>query len=651
MFNLNRIACWLYSCSVLVISSTSQASTESAIQSTGLQNLAKAELIQPIAPERKIAFTVWLKGRHQKELIRLAQEVYNPDSPLYHHFLTPALYETRFAPSKKTEAILQQWFRSYGMQADTVNHSIRVIGTAQQIKQALHVSINEYRYQGKVVYAHTGAPRLQKEMAQFIAEITGLNSFPEFHSDGASRDDRADQEQALHFIWNGYTPSALPTTISLQGFSGANLQKTYGIGTIPAINGVQIDGSGQTLVIVDKCGTNGPKQILRDANQYFNENNIPPFVTSGVARNFAIVNPDGSSFKQCPGATDFNREIVLDIESSHTIAPKDNTVLVLTANGQRTALMDTIHTLVQNKYTIAGFANAYVISNSWSSAEGNSVDTTLESTLALAAAAGISVNFSSGDCGDNTYVTATKCTGVSSSPVVDYPSSSAYVTAVGATAMFVDTNYRYAFETVWGTVRQRQDTTYAYDGGTSGGISALYGPVTWQNSIYGFTAGGYGVLNQFGSRRALPDIAMLGDPSTGLLIVADGAQVKDGGTSLACPLFSATLLLVNQARALLNKQTPIGQAAPYLYIKNNELVMNKAIHLIIPPAVIISGATPPPDTVINNTPAPASAFTINNTTLGWDSSLTIEPEHQFWNDAVGIGSPNIPNFVMTMANM
>ena len=144
---------------------------------------------------------------------------------------------------------------------------------------------------------------------------------------------------------------------------------------------------------------------------------------------------------------------------------------------------------------------------------------------------------------------------------------------------------------------------------------------------------------------------MLGDPGTGLLIVAEGAQVQDGGTSLACPLFSATLVLVNQARSLLNKCTPIGQAAPYLY-KNNQLLLEKrALNLIIPPAVIISGATPPPATPISGTPAPASSFTIGHTTFGWDSTLTLEPENQFWNDGVGVGSPNIPNFVLTMANM
>lgn len=71
---------------------------------------------------------------------------------------------------------------------------------------------------------------------------------------------------------------------------------------------------------------------------------------------------------------------------------------------------------------------------------------------------------------------------------------------------------------------------------------------------------------------------------------------------------------------------------------------------IIPSSQIIPGATPPPTTSINGTLALASSFTITGQTFGWDSALIIEPEDQFWNDAVGIGFPKIPHFVMSMAN-
>lgn len=646
MLRLKKVALFLLPCSFIAMTSyANQANTLLSLPSPGLNLLKQATLIKPATPKTTISFIVWLTLRNKPELDRLVRDIYDENSPRYHQFLTPTLYEQEFAPSKDAEEAVQQFFRAQGMQTKLVHHSVRVTGTVEQIERALHVRINNYQYQHKMVYANASAPKLNSKVGQYISEITGLSTISEFHANRESARDEAVHD--LSFIWRNFIPLALPTNTSLQGFSGANLQKTYNLSNIPAVNGVRLNGAGQTLVIVDNCGSNGPAQILSDANQYFNANGITPFITSGPSTNFAVINPDGSPFTTCSSGASFSREVALDVESSHTIAPGANTVLVLGATDQRSTLTDVINSLIQNNYTLAGFANAYVISNSWSSPE-NGIDTALESTLELAAAAGISVNFSSGDCGDNTYTTQTKCSGTgASSLAVNYPSSSAYVTAVGATALFVDQNYRYAFETVWGTV----NSALAYGGGTGGGISQYYGPVAWQSSISNFTAGGYGVINSYGSRRALPDIAMLGDPQTGLLIIAEGVQVQDGGTSLACPLFSASLILVNQARSLLNKGTPIGQAAPYLYQKNQVLLANRAINLIIPPALIISGATPPPSTSIQGTPAPASAFTLNNVTFGWDSSLTLEPEDQFWNDGVGIGSPNLPNFVLTMANM
>jgi subtilase family serine protease len=225
-----------------------------------------------------------------------------------------------------------------------------------------------------------------------------------------------------------------------------------------------------------------------------------------------------------------------------------------------------------------------------------------------------------------------------------YPSSSQFVTSVGGTSLFVDYSYAYAFESGWGTYESG-----AYVFGAGGGLSMIYPSPSWQSSISTFTAGGYNAGN-VGSynKRAIPDVGMLADPLTGLNIYASNTGNSPftvrGGTSLACPLFSATLTLINQARSLLNEGAPIpiGQAAPRLYINNIILLNTQAIMPVVPPHQIISGATQAPSG------APLSAFTISGVTYSWDSSLTII-ENQYWNDVVGVGTPNIPNFVVLMA--
>lgn len=665
----------------VIISYAEKSHSLMKLPNPGLNLIEKATWIEPMAPADKLQFTAWLKIRNKPELDKLVKEVYDPNSPRYHQFLTKEEYEQKYAPTNQVEQAVQNYFTAFGMQAKIINHSVQVAGTVQQIKHALNVQMNYYQYKNKKIYANPTAPQLKPEIAKYIAEITGLSNIHPFYINRLDAEDVTHKHQAhpLNFVWkNPFTPKANPTTQSLNGFSGAQLQTTYNISNIPTVNGSHINGSGQTLVIVDNCSLlNGQlytrAQIVSDANQYFTSNGINPFHTSGPNYNFAIVNPDGTTYTDanCTASSDFPpQEIAIDIQSSHTIAPRDNTVLVLSNTGTPSGLIGIINFLLQNNFTVAGFPNAYVISNSWSFPETEFQSAILEQTLQLAAAAGISVNFSSGDCGDNSYTSPpeadthqSKCKGNGTPVVPRYPPTSAYVTAVGGTSMFVDQNYRYAFETVWGTVAFNSFYgAISYIEGSSGGISSIYGPVPWQSSLIGFTAGGYGTINAL-SGRSVPDIAMLADFNTPLHIVYKGKTSLGFGTSLACPLFSGTLVLVNQVRRLLNKGTPIGQAAPYLYTMNSTLLSSRSLNLITPPAQILSGALPPlplsitvgqpGSTVI--TPVPASAFTIiksgQQITFGWDSSLTIEPENQFWNDAVGVGSPNIPNFVLTMGNI
>lgn len=636
--------------------------TRVALSAPGFALTKQTRLIKPVEADKKIRFVAWLTLRNKDKLNQLVQEMYESNSPNYQHFLTHEEFEAQFAPTKEVEQTIQQYFIDQGMRAQIINHSIRVTATAKQIEQVFNVQLNYYQHGSQEIFANSAKPSLNVNIAKYILQISGLNSAIRFHSNYSEQEiSSARPAQELHFLWDSFLPYALPTDKSVHGFSGKHLQKTYKLDSIPPINGKVINGEGQTLVIVERCTKESAQQILKDANQYFEANGITKFYPSGPLKNFAIIQPNGQPYTSCKSsAPTTTGEVDLDIQSSHTIAPGDNTVLVIanemSGDNQYTALMDVIASLIANKFTIAGFSNAYVISNSWSERESSATDpdTAMEQSLQTAAANGISVNFSSGDCGDNTYTSTTKndtgngkCHSDISDPRVDYPASSIYVTAVGGTSIFVDERYNYSFENAWGTYRDE-----GYDGGTTGGVSQLYGPVSWQSSISNFVAGGYGIINNYlpcPGCRALPDISMLGDPSTGLHIVRNGTTHQAGGTSLACPLFSGALILVNQARALLNKGS-IGQAAPYLYTSNNTLLSAGAIKLIVPPTQIISGAKhPPPE-------APSTAFRLDDKdkksiVWGWDSSLTIAPENQFWNDAVGVGSPYLPNFVGTMANM
>jgi hypothetical protein len=121
-----------------------------------------------------------------------------------------------------------------------------------------------------------------------------------------------------------------------------------------------------------------------------------------------------------------------------------------------------------------------------------------------------------------------------------YPGTSPNVLSVGGTALTVDTAGNYVSEVPWD--------------GSSGGYSATYGQPVYQ---IGVTVGGV-PLN---ANRAAPDVAIVGDPATGVSVYnsfasgdVDGDNIPDsgwatvGGTSAGAPMWSAIVALANELR-------------------------------------------------------------------------------------------------------
>ncbi|MFT4059248.1 MAG: S53 family peptidase [Legionella sp.] len=616
-------------------------------------SLQQAQLIGPVNPQQEITFTVWLKLRNKNQLEQFISELYNPQSFSYQKFLTKQEYNTNYAPDAQAAQKVENYFRSQGMQTKRVYTTIQVTGTASKIEQVLKINFNNYRHKNKLVYGNASEPKLNFDIAQYVSNISDLSNIsyghPKIHR--RSSEEIASQVnqkvEILNLRWDSFVPTAIPTTISLQGFTGQQIRMAYNVANVAPINQTVIDGSGQTIIIVDGCGTGTADDIMNEANNYNNANSLPQFNVS----NFAVVDYQGQPYVRgsitCSGASDWDGEIALDVEASHTMAPGANIVLVMTNDVNNTQVATAIHTIIDNQFSLGGFPNAYVVSNSWDNND-DSQNEPLDSTLQTAAAMGLSLNFAAGDCGDQTYNSSWSCSSYGSSPSIQYPVSSAYVTAVSGSSLFVDAHYNYAFESGWGNYRNGHPYS-----GSMGGISQWRSFPSWQAPISNFIAGGYGVVGSH--NRAIPDIAMDADYYTGLIIYQGGSFYKTGGASQSTPLFSGVLTLVNQVRTLLNNDVPkpIGLAAPYFYTFNNQLLHDKAINLITPPHQIISGATPVNNAPVGSTP-PNSAFNLtvgaDIITFNWDGVLSII-ESQFWNDVVGVGSPNVPNFVRVMSQL
>lgn len=172
-----------------------------------------------------------------------------------------------------------------------------------------------------------------------------------------------------------------------------------------------------------------------------------------------------------------------------------------------------------------------------------------DDTLEVATAKGISVNFSSGDGGDNGVGNPLGAPGV--------PSDAPHATSVGGTSILNDlSNPGSTITTSWGDTWVYLDSAGVvsdpsvpfglYGGG--GGESVFWPKPSWQKSLPG-------------TGRETPDVSALADPYTGFPIVVTSGTTQYveygwGGTSLSCPIFSGFWAIANEKAG-----HPLGQAA------------------------------------------------------------------------------------------
>ena len=184
--------------------------------------------------------------------------------------------------------------------------------------------------------------------------------------------------------------------------------------------------------------------------------------------------------------------------------------------------------------------------------------------------------------------------------------------------------------------------SFGFNGGAGGGPSGYFNKPSYQKSLPG-------------TARLLPDVSWLADPFTGGIIAITAPdqfppvvyQVY-GGTSLACPMFSALWAIANQEAG-----EPLGQAAPYLYTMpagtitdilpiNSKTNVNGTIHESATTSTFyhsydIAGVPQGTPYLSAFWDYPFADFTTYVLTFGTDSSLTTTPG---WDNVTGVGVPN-----------
>ncbi len=651
-------------------------------------NSTTAEILGAEDPSAQIAVTFWLKLHDKAGLDEMVRQMYDRSSANYHHWLTLKQYEARFAPSAAEMAVVQQHLAANHLRVvytDQLNHAVTARGTVADIERATGVRLNRVLINGETHRRPSAAPVIPGAAGALVYAVQGLADItyksharrpidpdtdkpfpgvalsaavPASSAGGAEKFFNSvclGETQTRSFKATGefaqYTGTRYgnnidsgPPNYAPCGYDAPEMQTAYGLAPLYRQG---LDGAGQTVVIVDAYGSDS---IATDAYTFSAINGLPPLL---LLSNFNIYYPTGPT--NCKGNTcGWDLETSLDVEWSHAMAPGANIALVLGVDNQDSSLDLAVLYAIDNLL-------GNVISNSYGESEASLVAGDPQELVVnnnineTGAALGISVNYSSGDSGDNLAAYG--------ATTVEMPASSPYATAVGGTSLFLKKDNSIEVQTGWGNNYTRI-AGYATSGDT--GQPPLIPP-----DFLGFSAGAGGGVSGVWARppyqkslrgpwRHVPDIAMVADPYTGVEVIftEGGSQLIGvvGGTSLACPTFSGIWAIANQAAGV-----KLGQAAPILYglpagaitdiirvkgpdnvhgfthVEHSGDVDYTSAELLAP--------------VQENTDFIGALYNGTSTrwyalSFGTDSSLTTGPG---WDDVTGLGTPNGADFVTAAA--
>ncbi len=410
-------------------------------------NMGDLILVLRRSPEQQAAFDAFVASQ------------YEPKSPNYHQWLTPAQVGERFGPASSDIELIANWLRNHGFTIDEISPdhlSVRFDGTASQVESAFHTEIHHYevpslktsRSEAAVPESHianVSDPQIPAALSPVVVGIKALhNYFPRpLHQLGAqvSLDHASGTRRRL-----GPRPTVatqvpglvVPTGVhpqfgTLNGYGNTIEDVTpYDFATIYNVlplwkAAAPIDGTGQTIAIAGTSNIN-----LADVAAFRAAFGLPV-----KAPNVLITNSDPG---KCPG---FNStcagdlvENTLDVEWSGAVAKGANITLVTSS-----APTPTTDALYLSESYIVQHKTAAIMNVSYGECElalGNAGNSLYNNLWQTAATEGIAVFVASGDSGSPACDQGFDATngvpyGAQFGLSVSGIASTAYDTAVGGT--------------------------------------------------------------------------------------------------------------------------------------------------------------------------------------------------------------------------
>jgi uncharacterized repeat protein (TIGR01451 family) len=482
-----------------------------------------------VAPETSLNLAIGLPLRNTEALSNLLEQIYDPTSPNYHHYLTPEQFTAQFGPSEEDYQMVVNFAKVNNLSV-TGTHPNRMLldvrGKASDIEKAFQVTLRTYHHptENRDFYAPDVDPSVNSALP--ILHVSGLENYslprPNYRMRPVSGTQSAPATEPTGAMNEPSSQGHAAGTAPGQSYWGSDFRNAY-------VPGSSLTGTGQSVALLQFDGF-----FASDIASYAAQTGItnPPQIV--------VVPIDGG----VPSPDPADGEPPLDIEMVMSMAPGVSTIYVYEEPNNGDPWEDMLNRMASDDL-------AKQVSSSWFEFDGPP-DPVAEQIFQEMDLQGQSFFQAAGD--DDAY------TGL-----IPFPCDSPYLTVVGGTTLSTGNGSRYASETVW-----NWGIEFGIDGiGSGGGISTTYPLPIWQTNI------NFALCQGSSVRRNIPDVALTAD---NVYVIFGGGQTGIfGGTSCAAPLWAGFTSLVNE-QGTNNGLAPVGFLNPTLYALANKAIYTNCFH-------------------------------------------------------------------------
>jgi len=456
---------------------------------------------------QQLQLAVMLPLRNQAALSDLLRRLYDPQSPLYHQYLSTQQFTDRFGPTQADYDAVVHFAEANGMTVTRTTSTrmvLDVTAAVADINRVFHVTVGTYKHpsEHRTFYAVDREPSL--DLGLQLWHISGLDDF-------------SLPQPMLRYRKTGETVKSEQTGSGPGGqFLGSDMRAAY-------YGGTALTGAGQSIGLFEFQTYN-----VSDVQLYFSSVGQPLNVPIANVLLDGVVENCGAN---CSG----DGETANDIVQAISMAPGASAVIVYGGNSD----VD-----IFNQMATDNIAKQMSVSYGWLPPD-NTIDDPIFQEFA---AQGQNLFVASGDSG-------------AYDPVVNptyYPADDPYITAAGGTQLTTNgAGGPWQSEIGWGGDNMQCGGPGT---GSGGGIGTDYFAIPNYQELLGvINASNQGSTTY----RNVPDVASNADCNN--YWVSGGSVMGGlGGTSLSAPKWAGFMALVNEQVAN-NNAPPVGFLNPLIY--------------------------------------------------------------------------------------